>query len=106
MKRKTIFPVPLEELNRLPTAQLLARLQSLRQCEDSLAASDQMGEGENLPGSIPFKESAEWAEAYQQLKTVLAQREHIVKGAQLVALRKEKAQMQRTTDRKIGKRQL
>ena len=94
----------LDEVNKLSTAQLLGRLQRLRQCEDSLTTSDQTSDGDKLTGSIEFEDSKNWVEAYQQLKMVLAQREHIIKGGQLVKLRQEKAQTQKTADRKIKTR--
>jgi hypothetical protein len=77
MKRKKIFPLTVAELEALPTKQLLARLTRLHQCEQSLALSDQDSNDYDTSGSIEFKESAEWTTAYDQLKRVLARREHI-----------------------------
>lgn len=65
------------QLEVLPTKQLLARLNRLRQVEESLALSDREP-GEYKPsGFIEFKDSSEWIAEYNCLKELLAAREHI-----------------------------
>lgn len=75
MKRAIILPVEPEALALFPTGKLLARLRQLRQCEESLACSDRDAPAED--GSIEFKDSPCWAKAWQELRTVLAGREHV-----------------------------
>jgi hypothetical protein len=105
MRRKKIFPMTLSELELLSTKQLLSRLKHLRQCEDSLDASDREV-GERIPdGSIEFKDDAEWRAEYNRLKTVLANREHIPKGVALVEMRRERARRGKALDRRAGKRE-
>ncbi len=101
MKRKNIFIMAPDELDQWPTSHLIGRLQRLRECEESLEASDQAENDDSSTNSIEFKNSVQWAEAYQQLKTILSQREHVAKRTQLVKLRHEKAQTQKSKDRRI-----
>lgn len=101
MRRQSIALLSPEELEKLTTKQLLARLKRLRQCEASASLSD----GGELAFSqgVMFKDTAEWAAAYEQLKNVLARREHIPKGNELVERRKRRAKLARTTERKTGR---
>ncbi len=98
MKRGSIPMMAAAELERLPTKQLLARLVQLRQCEESPSLSD-AGEDSAL-----FKNSAEWSAAYEQLKAILARREHVAKGVELVGHRKRRAKLARTLDYRAGRR--
>jgi hypothetical protein len=101
MRREAIALMSLEELERLTTRQLLARLEQLRRCEASALLSD-VGEASRPPGEL-FKDAPEWVAAYEQLKSVLARREHIPKGSELAERRKSKAKLSRTTERKAGR---
>ncbi len=67
-----------EELEKLPTGALLARLKRLRWCEDSPDKSD-LSEAEiaSVDGQILFKSDALWQSAYADLKDVLASRENL-----------------------------
>lgn len=78
MKRRRIFPMNVEELEKLPTKRLLARLKSLHQCEQSFDLSDR-DESERLLNTdyIEFKESFEWQNEYKKLKEILSKREHV-----------------------------
>src|SRR5947209_20310257 len=100
MKRKKIYPMSRKEMEALPTKQLLARLKRLHQCEESLALSDQNAQSYSALGPIEFKDSSEWIDEYDRLKEVLAQREHIPKGAELVEMRQERARKGKSSDRK------
>lgn len=102
MKRKKIFPIPISELEALTTRQLLARLNRLRQCEESFSLSDRTAN--EISDSIEFKDSPEWTAEYNNLKEVLAHREHIPKGKELVKMRREKARKGKSLDRRFGKR--
>lgn len=77
MKRKLISPLSDNELTVMSTRQLLARLKRLHQCEQSLESSDRDSNEMSLSDVIEFKESRQWQSAYQQLKELLAQREHL-----------------------------
>jgi hypothetical protein len=68
-----------EKLAALSTKQLLARLKRLQWCEESLDSSD-LGEDEAKScAGILFKSSPEWKEAYEMVKRVLAEREHVAR---------------------------
>ncbi len=75
MKRKPVFPMPDIELEALSTRQLLARIKRLRECEESLTLSDR--DAADPSGIIEFKQSPEWALAFQDVKQVLSRREHV-----------------------------
>jgi hypothetical protein len=90
MKRRKILAMLTVELEKLSTKQLLARLKQLHQCEQTLSFSDREG-GDKHSGAIGFKDSSEWVSAYHQVKDILANREHVPKGAELIKIRKEKA---------------
>jgi hypothetical protein len=77
MKRKPVFPISLMELEVLSTKQLLARLNQLHECEESLALSDK--EIADDSGCIEFKQSPDWMLAFREVKQVLARRPHIPK---------------------------
>ena len=101
MRREAIALMSLEELERLSTKRLLTRLERLRQCEDSARLSD-AGEAARSSGML-FKDSPEWTTAYQQLKNVLARREHVPKGSELVERRKSRAKLLRTAEQRAGR---
>jgi hypothetical protein len=75
MKRRPIKPIPLAQLEKLTTKRLLARLKQLHQCENSAALSDRVNEHDG--GNQMFKDSPEWIAAYEQIKRILAKREHV-----------------------------
>jgi hypothetical protein len=101
MRRKLIALISSEELEKLSTRQLLARLERLHQCEASASLSD-ASEQLIIPGVL-FKDTPEWAEAYEQVKGALAQREHVSRGVELVERRKQRAKLARTTERRSGR---
>src|SRR5215510_9592881 len=86
MKRKPIHPMSLEELEKLSTKQLLARLRQLHQCEESALLSDR-DDASNASGTIMFKDTPEWKAAYKQVKGTLSVREQVPKGAELAEKR-------------------
>ena len=85
------------ELEALSTRRLLARLQQLRECEESLAVSDQTTRSES--GTIEFKQTQEWVQAFQDVKQVLSRREHVPKGAELTALRAGRARLGKSVEK-------
>jgi hypothetical protein len=66
-----------QDLESMPTKMLLARLDRLRFCEESAATSDLSKDEVGDVSGILFKDSAEWRQAYDDVKQVLATREHI-----------------------------
>jgi hypothetical protein len=75
MKRRPIKPIPVAQLEKLPTKRLLARLKQLHQCEESASLSDRVIERDG--SNEVFKDSPEWIAAYEQIKRLLAKREHV-----------------------------
>jgi hypothetical protein len=105
MRRKPIPPMSLEELEKLSTKQLLARLRCLRQCEESSSLSDR-DDADSASGAILFKDTNAWRAAYEQVKGVLSLREHVPKGAELAKKRNRRALLSRTIERSTGRRRL
>src|SRR5262245_4145321 len=105
MKRKPIPPMSLEELEKQPTKQVLVRLRQLHQCEESVLLSDH-DDVSNTSEAILFKATPEWKAAYEQIKGVLSLREHVPKGAELDKRRKRRALLNRTIERRAGRRRL
>jgi len=103
MKRKPIHPISLEELEKLSTKQLLARLRQLHQCEESAVLSDR-DDADNASGTILFKDTTEWKTAYEQVKVALSVREHVPKGAELAGKRHELALLSRTIEKRARRR--
>ncbi len=79
MKR---FPkvMKLEELKKLNTKRLLSYLKLLHKCEESFEESDLVV---NLDikndDIIQFKNTEKWKFTYQQVKSILNEREHVEK---------------------------
>jgi hypothetical protein len=88
MKRRLIPILAQETLATMPTKQLLGRLRSLHQCEESAALSDRVPEEVATGDGIFFKDSAEWQRAYTELKGILRTREHTPSGAESAQARK------------------
>jgi hypothetical protein len=95
--------MPHEEFEKLSTKQLLARLRQLHQCEGSASLSDRDDTG-NASDAILFKDTSEWKAAYEQVKGALSLREHVPKGDELARGRREKALLNRTIERRAGRR--
>ena len=74
----------------MPTKQLLGRLRSLQQCEESAALSDLTPEEVPANEDILFKNTAQWQRAYSGLKAVLATREHIPSAAERANARQQR----------------
>lgn len=76
---KALDEIPLSELESWPTRRLIARLTRLRWCyEEVSAASDYYPhELESVQDKILFKTDPRWKQAYSEVKTLLATREHI-----------------------------
>jgi hypothetical protein len=64
-----------DELELLPTKRLLAKLNQLRKCEESIELSD--AKQYHPFGFIEFKDTEIWKSEYEKLKEILSQREHI-----------------------------
>ncbi len=84
VERKT-----LSELEAMHTGTLMNRRKALLKCDETPELSRQ-----NKPPStdkIEFKNTAEWQQAYQELKAVLSTRENIPNKQQRKAIRQAKA---------------
>jgi len=91
MKRRLIPVLAAKFLTSMPTKQLLGRLHSLQQCEESAACSDRTPEKIAVSEGILFKNTAEWQRAYADLKAVLATREHVLSAAERANARQQRA---------------
>ena len=82
MKKRTglareVAILPEEELRKMPTRQLLGRLQRLRFCEQSRHGSDLLEHEAHSSVGILFKDTAEWKAASEMVRRLLADREHV-----------------------------
>ena len=78
MKKRKARVLNVEELEKKNTKELLGYLKRLHQCEESFEHSD-MDENPDLidEGIIYFKQTEKWQKAYDLVKSILSQREHI-----------------------------
>jgi len=90
MKRRPIPILARNFLLKMPTKQLLGRLRALHKCEESAAFSDLAAREIPATSGVLFKNSAEWQVAYNDLKTILATREHLPSAAERTRNRKER----------------
>lgn len=96
--------VTIEELNRMPTKQLIARLRRLLGCEGDFESSD-LAFGDNkdpdelFPNLINYRDTERWEKAYNDVKQVLGTREHVPKGIELKNMRLTKLNINQTKDR-------
>jgi hypothetical protein len=91
MKRRLIPVLARKALASMPTKQLLGRLHSLQQCEESAALSDRTPEEIAVSEGILFKNTTEWQRAYAALKAALATREHVPSAAERTQARQQRA---------------
>ena len=82
--------IPADQLNALHTGTLLARLEKLRECEESFQCSDWFCDGEREPDSaftelIEFKNTDSWKLAFAEVKEVLKKRLTVIHLAPVVA---------------------
>ena len=88
----------LEELANMHTGTLIKRRDALLKCEESFESSDRNGY-ETKPlvsstGLIEFKDTPEWQQAYNDLKSVLSTRENIPNKQERKEIRIEKSRTQ------------
>lgn len=91
MKRRPIPLLTPESLANMPTKQLLGRLLSLQQCEESAALADRTPAG--AAEGIVFKNTVEWQKAYADLEVFLATREHVPSAVERAECRHERGQV-------------
>lgn len=77
MKPRSIKPLNLDELEKLTTERLLAYLRKLQQCEDSLECSDWSEDELVKTSGIVLKNSEQWRQQHELIKTVLSDRSNI-----------------------------
>ena len=77
--KRALDEIPLSELEAWSTGKLIARLKRLRCCyEDITAANDYDPEELSVvEDKILFKTDPRWKQAYNEVKTILATREHV-----------------------------
>ena len=97
MKRRLIPVLAPEALASMPTKQLLGRLRSLQQCEESVALSDRTPEEVATTEGVLFKNTTEWQTAYADLKAILAMREHVPSAAERDKARRQGAKKKPNT---------
>lgn len=103
MRRRPIPLLSRAELEALPTKALMARRKRLLQCEESLALSD---DAEALVGKsdpLRFKDQPQWNGAYEDLLSILAERENVATGAEARELRSNRSQSKRSRELKSGR---
>ncbi|HEX4456706.1 MAG TPA: hypothetical protein VIA18_01975 [Polyangia bacterium] len=87
----------------MPTRQLLSHLARLRKCEASFADSDLPGQPQRADydqiSHVYFKEDPRWQEQWQNVKRILAGREHLPRPAE-----RRRASLQRKRTRQPRKR--
>lgn len=77
-KRKLPKVIPIEELQKKGTKELLGYLKRLWRCEESFEMSDKYTDPDLVDEeTIYFKETQKWKEAYRNVKSILDTREHI-----------------------------
>jgi hypothetical protein len=98
--KRSLPILDLELVSSMQTKALLGRLARLQQCEASASLSD--ATPQELAGStgIHFKDTPEWRTAHEELKQVLATREHVPGGAETEAARLEGAAANQTKERR------
>jgi len=85
-------------LGAMPTKALLGRLRRLLRCEESPEVSDADPDELAQITGIAFKSTAEWRAAHEDLKAVLASREHLPKSNERLAARTERARAGRSAE--------
>ncbi len=68
------------ELESMHTGSLMARRKALLACEESVELSDTDDDYVADPATIEFKQTEQWAVAYNDVKTVLNARENWSRG--------------------------
>ena len=70
--------IPASQLSNMSTGALLARLKRLHWCYETPDAANDLTEDErqSVAHKILFKSDPRWKVAYQDMKTILATREH------------------------------
>ena len=85
----------LEDLNDMHTGTLMNRRAALLKCEESFEASD-LDDHETKPSSknsgfIEYKNTAEWQQAYKELKNLLSTRGNLPNKQERKEIRRDKA---------------
>ncbi len=85
-------------LETMSTKALLGRLRALLRCQESAAVSDMMGDELACLTGIFFKDAPEWQNAYADVKSILAHREHVPKSAERRRKRLDRVRTSRSTE--------
>ena len=90
---KIIEPKTVAELEAMHTGTLMSRRQALLKCAETSTLTLQ--DKASLFTPIQFKDTVVWKSAYQELKSVLDQREHLPNKQQRKVLRQAQAKRKR-----------
>ncbi|WP_143557470.1 hypothetical protein [Solemya velum gill symbiont] len=84
-----------EQLEAMHTGSLMKRRDALLKCDESFKLSDQSVIPPIASAYIEFKDTPEWKQAYAELKSVLATREHVSSKKERKEIRRQKAKHKR-----------
>jgi hypothetical protein len=84
-----------EQLEAMHTGTLMKRRDALLKCDESFQLSDQSEMSPVASDHIEFKDTPEWKQAYAELKSVLATREHVPSKKERKEIRRQKAKNKR-----------
>lgn len=90
---KTIEPKTIVELEAMHTGTLMSRSRTLLKCAETSTLTIQ--DKASLFTPILFKDTVVWKNAYQELKSVLDQREHLPNKQERKAMRQARAKHKR-----------
>ena len=88
-----------EDLEKMATGSLLARLRLLFACEEVADLSDEIGSHRD-PAFIRFKDDPDWKSAHSEVKRVLAGREHLPTAAERAEKRRQRATENKTKEKR------
>jgi len=88
-----------KELEAMSTRELLGRFERLRRCEEAPSSSDMTVEEISAVAKIMFKTDPAWRKAVDDLRDILAIREHVPSGPERRAARQARAARNRSLER-------
>ncbi len=91
MRRSSLPELAQSDLEELSTPALLARLKRLQMCEQSAEASDMSAAEVAEAAGIVFKNSDSWQRAHDEVRAVLATREHVTGSVERRAERRSQS---------------
>lgn len=95
---RTVQPMAVDALEKMPTKALLKRLADLRALQESPEKSDWSEDELRTVGDaglIAFKDSPVWMQAFSDAKSILDNREHVPRGGKEARRRAQKEKQMR-----------